>query len=82
MSKLSSQNISCLVTAAVFASGLGIGAANASDNPFSSSVVTEFQYQVAGGEGKCGEGKCGEGKCGAGDEGPVEGEEGYVPPAT
>ena len=41
--------------------------ANAADNPFSMTELSQGGYMVAdahGGEGKCGEGKCGEGKCG------------------
>ena len=43
--------------------------ANAADNPFSVTELSQGGYMVAdahGGEGKCGEGKCGEGKCGEG----------------
>ena len=57
--------------------------ANAADNPFSMTELSQGGYMVAdahGGEGKCGEGKCGEGKCGEDKEGGSEeggdGEEG------
>ena len=47
--------------------------ANAADNPFSMTELSQGGYMVAGehgeGEGKCGEGKCGEGKCGEDKEG-------------
>ncbi len=45
-------------------------AADAADNPFSTTDL-DAGYQLAGAtgeEGKCGEGKCGEGKCGAGEK--------------
>ena len=59
--------------------------ANAADNPFSVTELSQGGYMVAdahGGEGKCGEGKCGEdkaegeGKCGEGKcgEDKAEGE--------
>ena len=47
--------------------------ANAADNPFSMTELSQGGYMVADahgdGEGKCGEGKCGEGKCGEDKEG-------------
>lgn len=40
--------------------------ANAAENPFNATELSNGGYMVAGkdGEGKCGEGKCGEGKAG------------------
>ncbi len=43
--------------------------ANAAENPFNMTELSQGGYMIAGEhgeEGKCGEGKCGEGKCGEG----------------
>ncbi len=55
--------IAATIGAAVVASTLTMGMANAADNPFAATELTSG-YQLAGAEGNCGEGKCGEGKCG------------------
>ena len=59
---MSKKNIRLAIVTAIGASFLAAGAAspvaNAADNPFSLTPLSEG-YQVAAKEGSCGEGKCG-----------------------
>jgi uncharacterized low-complexity protein len=61
--------LSIAVGAALAASVLTMGAANAEVNPFELNTLSSG-YMVADSdsEGSCGEGKCGEGKCGEGKD--------------
>ncbi|GAB2191055.1 hypothetical protein MAH1_26630 [Sessilibacter sp. MAH1] len=64
MAKSKSLPLAAAVGAAFLATASLAPLANAAENPF---TVTELSqgYNLAGEmEGKCGEGKCGEGKCG------------------
>jgi len=67
--KMTIKPLAAALGAVMAASLVSLPAANADENPFGMTKLTNGYMVVAGAEGKCGEGKCGgdkktEGKCG------------------
>jgi len=64
MAKSKSLPLAAAVGAAVLATASLAPLANAAENPFAATDLSQGYNLAGNAEGKCGEGKCGEGKCG------------------